>query len=40
MIRNYFYLIVGVLCLLSVVTHEINDFAAVFPCLVKHQHRC
>lgn len=33
MIRNYFYLIVGVLCLLSVVTHEINGFAAVFPAL-------
>ena len=27
MIRNYFYLVVGVLCLLSAVTHEMNGFA-------------
>jgi hypothetical protein len=33
MIRNYFYLVVGVFCLLSAVTHEINGFATVFPAL-------
>ena len=33
MIRNYFYLVVGVLCLLSAVTHEINGFATLFPAL-------
>ena len=33
MIRNYFYLVVGVLCLLSAVTHEMNGFATVFPTL-------
>ncbi|GJH41331.1 hypothetical protein RCZ04_18810 [Capnocytophaga sp. HP1101] len=33
MIRNYCYLIVGALCLLSAVTHEMNGFTAVFPAL-------
>ena len=33
MIRNYFYLVVGVFCLFSAVTHEINGFATVFPAL-------
>lgn len=33
MIRNYFYLVVGVFCLLSAVTHEINGFATVIPAL-------
>lgn len=33
MIRNYFYPVVGVFCLLSAVTHEINGFATVFPAL-------
>ena len=33
MIRNYFYLVVGVFCLLSAVTHEMNGFATVFPAL-------
>jgi len=33
MIRNYFYLVVGVFCLLSAVTHEINGFVTVFPAL-------
>ena len=33
MIRNYFYLVVGVLCLLSAVTHEMNGFATLFPAL-------
>ena len=33
MIRNYFYLVVGVLCLLSAVTHEINGFGTLFPTL-------
>ena len=33
MIRNYFYLIVGVLCLLSAVTHEMNGFTTLFPAL-------
>jgi len=33
MIRNYFYLVVGVFCLLSVVTHEMNGFTTLFPAL-------
>ena len=33
MIRNYFYLVVGVLCLLSAVTHEMNGFTTLFPAL-------
>ena len=33
MIHNYFYLVVGVFCLLSAVTHEMNGFATVFPTL-------
>jgi len=33
MIRNYFYLVVGVLCLLSAVTHEMNGFTTLFPTL-------
>ena len=33
MIRNYFYLVVGVFCLLSAVTHEMNGFTTLFPAL-------
>ena len=33
MIRNYFYLVAGVLCLLSAVTHEMNGFTTLFPAL-------
>ena len=33
MICNYFYLVVGVLCLLSAVTHEMNGFTTLFPAL-------
>ncbi len=33
MVRNYFYLIVGLLCILFAVTHTLNGVATVLPVL-------
>ena len=33
MVKNYFYLIVGILCILTAVTHTLNETATVLPVL-------